>query len=181
MSQVTVAKADLDNLAARIDNLEATWNNVKGKGMFAEQKSATQQLHELKQQGQQPYEEFSLRSLLPTRADLPMLAAGFGSASAGVVGGYVQNFLKNMKDAQGKVFGMKLSTASQLVAGYLIYKLGGSYNQYIGAFGGGVLIRAIGEAFEQLGFTLGKFTSGFNAPNGNGGTLPSTTNGGIVY
>ena len=162
MSQAELQLTDIRNslvaMNNRMSSMEATWNEVKGKGAFAQQQAPQAPTSSV------PYEEFSLRSIMPTKADFPMIAAGFGSASSGAVAGFLTRFIP----AEG-FFGIDATTLAQLVGGWLIYKFGSRWSQYISAFGGGVLINAIGRAFETYGFSLGKFTGGLGLGAGAGG------------
>lgn len=179
-AELAELQKSLTLINSRLDGMENVWRTMQGKGAFAEDAELTRlkaELEKAQKQMQEPYGEFSLRSLMPTKADLPMVAAGLGSASAGTVAGFVMRFIP----AEG-FFGIRAATLAQLVGGWLIYKFGARWSQYISAFGGGVIIRAIGEAFEGFGFSLGSITGGLGlgAPASSPARTPAASVGGIV-
>lgn len=153
----------LTGISSRLDGMESTWRTMQGKGAFSEGDTELAkikaELAQYQKSTQAPYEEFSLRSVMPSQADFPMIAAGLGSASAGAVGGYLMRFIP----ADG-FLGLSAATLAQLAGGWLIYKFGSRWSQYISAFGGGVVIRAIGELFEGFGFSLGRIIPGLGEP-----------------
>jgi len=90
-----------------------------------------------------------LRSLVPNRADVPMVVAGVGAGLAGTIAGLLQSkisFLASFNPAW-----------VALVVGWLLYKFN---NQWVSAFGGGILIGSIGAlTYPYTAGVLGGATS----------------------
>jgi hypothetical protein len=107
----------------------------------------------------------SLSKLAPTKADVPLLLAGIGAGSASAVSGILQSRISQLATYKPEYV--------QLIAGWALYKYfqgKGSYGQYISAFGGGVVIGAVGSLAKTMGLTLDRFVGGATAPASSGST-----------
>jgi hypothetical protein len=93
-------------------------------------------------------EPFNLRSLMPTKSDIPLVVAGAGAASGGIIAGIIQGAIPQL--------GSSNPAWVSLGAGWLIYKLTGSH-QMVSAFGGGMVIGAVASLIQPYvaGFTSG--------------------------
>jgi len=77
-----------------------------------------------------------IRSLVPTKEDSTLVIAGAGAG----VGAYITAIIQSKIAILGNVSPILL----QGVLGWLIYKWGARYNKMLSAFGGGMVIGAIG-------------------------------------
>ena len=117
------------------------------------------------------FEEFSFRKLMPNKADIPLVVAGIGAGSATAVSGFLQSKITQLATYKPEYV--------QVLAGWLLYKLGagsGSIRQYLSAFGGGVVIGAIGSLAQSYGLTLGKL-----GIHGSPGEIPSSKSALTAY
>jgi len=139
------------------------WTALQARFAEVEKKLNTQPTSAL---AQAEFEERGLGSfskLMPTKADVPLLLAGIGAGSASAVSGILQGKISQLATYKPEYV--------QLIAGWALYKFfqgKGSYGQYISAFGGGVVIGAVGSLAKSMGLTLDRFVSGTAATSGSG-------------
>lgn len=131
MSQVlelpTDFKEGLDKLALSLDSIQ-------------------KQLPQAQGEQSKPFEELSLRSLMPTKEDLPLLIAGIGAGSATAISGMIQKNVSQLAGYRAEFI--------QAGVGYFLYKFFQTKQRYVSAFGGGVLIGAIASLAQAYGFTV---------------------------
>ena len=187
------AYAKVEELSRTNEQMQAEltkiWTEVNGKGIFSQPKSpqnsdptldritALEQKFGLKRESDFENPDL-LRRLMPNKsADLPILIAGFGAGSAGAIGGFIAPYVKQLAGPMG----ISAIQAGELVAGWVIYKWFQTSNKNVSAFGGGILIRAIGEWAEKSGFTAGRFLGAAPRANGGNGTVPTSYTTGGAY
>lgn len=110
---------------------------------------------EPKTEPEKPKQEFAepdfFRDLMPTKADVPIVVAGVGAGSAEAVSGFLQSKVSQLATYKPEYI--------QALAGWGLYKYfqrkGGNL-QYLSAFGGGIVIGAIGSLAKEGGYTLGR-------------------------
>jgi len=96
-----------------------------------------------------------LRALIPDKGDIPIVIAGVGAASAGILAGLIQSKVSALAKVNPSWIG--------LAVGWLIYKWGGKVGRgmgsYVSGFGGGVVIGSIGAlVYPYIASTLGGAT-----------------------
>ncbi|MEK6565569.1 MAG: hypothetical protein AABZ41_02565, partial [Bacteroidota bacterium] len=109
-------------------------------------------------------ESFSFRKLMPNKADIPLLVAGLGAGSATAVSGFLQSKVAMLATYKPEYI--------QALAGWALYKLGAGsgWRQYLSAFGGGIVIGAVGSLASSYGLTLGRL-----GIHGSPGEVPNST------
>ena len=141
-----MSDTELESIEKRMSELETVWLQVRGQGKFAEPP---------KEKVEHPVtevpDEFSDRffGLMPSRADIPLLAAGVGAASADGVASYISGFIP----ATG-FFGIPQAALAKLAGGWALYKLGTRLHPLASAAGGGVFISAVADLAKQFGLYL---------------------------
>ena len=103
----------------------------------------------------------SLGNLMPDRKDIPLAAAGLGAASAAAIGTMIGQYLPpelQLKNSAGQVI-YNAANVAELLAGWGIYKFGDKVSDLVSAFGGGMVIKSIGDLASALGLYMKPDTS----------------------
>jgi hypothetical protein len=104
-----------------------------------------------------------IRSLIPTKDDVTLAAAGVGAGFGAFITATIQSKIA--------ILGSVSPVILQGVIGWLIYKWGAKYNKMLAAVGGGMVIGAIGGLVGA--YAGGVVGGGTQAAGGPGVTSPS--------
>lgn len=160
MSTIALTEQQYDKLKAASLALSAVFAEDK-----AEPSPADQILFAISEEAhKEGFEEPGsyLRSLMPNKGDFPLAVAGVGAGMAGTIAGILQAKLGFLASLDARLV--------SLVVGWLLYRV---RNQWVSAFGGGVVIGTIGAfTFPFVSSALG----GAASSGGGGGGATSGPN-----
>ena len=100
--------------------------------------------------------KWDIKMLMPSKDDIPLAVAGLGAASAAGVASYIQDMLPQewaLKDSTGKVI-YNVGNIAELGVGWAIYKFGEQLHPLVSAFGGGMVIKSVGDIGSAFGLYI---------------------------